>query len=156
MSTGTFVIFEMWVIGLGGDQFEQDETRNRKNVHVMRGCLGCKMICRSAQSDCNVVDLKHALFLCVSVLLELMQTEMHHLQTLCIMAEVFRRGMREEVQLDAGAVGRVFPCLDELLLLHHDLFNSMRERRHSSAQPYGNRNYVIERIGDVLLQQVHC
>lgn len=114
------------------------------------------MICRSAQSDCNVVDLKHALFLCVSVLLELMQTEMHHLQTLCIMAEVFRRGMREEVQLDAGAVGRVFPCLDELLLLHHDLFNSMRERRHSSAQPYGNRNYVIERIGDVLLQQVHC
>ncbi|XP_013983546.2 rho guanine nucleotide exchange factor 28 isoform X2 [Salmo salar] len=87
------------------------------------------------------------------VIYELMQTEMHHLQTLCIMAEVFRRGMREEVQLDAGAVGRVFPCLDELLLLHHDLFNSMRERRHSSAQPYGNRNYVIERIGDVLLQQ---
>ncbi|CAB1332340.1 unnamed protein product, partial [Coregonus sp. 'balchen'] len=62
-------------------------------------------------------------------------------------------GMREQVQLDAGAVGRVFPCLDELLLLHHDLFNSMRERRHSSAQPYGDRNYVIERIGDVLLQQ---
>ncbi|XP_038821627.1 rho guanine nucleotide exchange factor 28-like [Salvelinus namaycush] len=87
------------------------------------------------------------------VVYELMQTEMHHLQTLCIMAEVFRRGMREEVQLDAGAVGRVFPCLDELLLLHHDLFNSMRERRHSSAQPYGNRNYVIERIGDALLQQ---
>ncbi|KAK6305045.1 hypothetical protein J4Q44_G00238250 [Coregonus suidteri] len=87
------------------------------------------------------------------VIYELMQTEMHHLQTLCIMAEVFRRGMREQVQLDAGAVGRVFPCLDELLLLHHDLFNSMRERRHSSAQPYGDRNYVIERIGDVLLQQ---
>ena len=94
--------------------------------------------------------------MCVSVLSELMQTEMHHLQTLCIMAEVFRRGMREEVQLDAGAVGRVFPCLDELLLLHHDLFNPMRERRHSSARPYGNRNYVIERIGDVLLLQVHC
>uniref|UniRef100_A0A4W5K833 Rho guanine nucleotide exchange factor (GEF) 28a n=1 Tax=Hucho hucho TaxID=62062 RepID=A0A4W5K833_9TELE len=87
------------------------------------------------------------------VIYEFMQTEMHHLQTLRIMAEVFRRGMREEVQLDAGAVDRVFPCLDELLLLHHNLFNAMRERRHSSAQPHGDRNYVIVRIGDILLQQ---
>ncbi|XP_038827102.1 rho guanine nucleotide exchange factor 28-like [Salvelinus namaycush] len=87
------------------------------------------------------------------VIYELMQTEMHHLQTLRIMAEVFRRGMREEVQLDAGAVDRVFPCLDELLLLHHNLFNAMRERRHSSAKPHGDRNYVIVRIGDILLQQ---
>ncbi|KAJ7988318.1 hypothetical protein DPEC_G00322330 [Dallia pectoralis] len=87
------------------------------------------------------------------VIYELMQTEMHHLQTLRIMAEVFRRGMREEVQLDADAVGRVFPCLDELLLFHHDFFNTMRERRHSSAQPHGDRNYVIERVGDILLQQ---
>ncbi|XP_064799205.1 LOW QUALITY PROTEIN: rho guanine nucleotide exchange factor 28-like [Oncorhynchus masou masou] len=87
------------------------------------------------------------------VIYELMQTEMHHLQTLRIMAEVFRRGMREEVQLDAGAVDRVFPCLDELLLLHHNLFNAMRERRHSSAKPHGDRNYVIVCIGDILLQQ---
>ncbi|CAB1318820.1 unnamed protein product, partial [Coregonus sp. 'balchen'] len=79
--------------------------------------------------------------------------EMHHLQTLRIMAEVFRRGMREEVQLDVCAVDRVFPCLDELLLLHHNLFNAMRECRHSSAQPHGDRNYVIVCIGDILLQQ---
>ncbi|XP_071321529.1 rho guanine nucleotide exchange factor 28 isoform X2 [Trachinotus anak] len=87
------------------------------------------------------------------VIYELMQTELHHLQTLHIMAEVFRRGMREEVQLDTEAVKRVFPCLDQLLLFHHAFFAAMKERRHSSAQPQGHRNYLIQRIGDVLLQQ---
>ncbi|XP_019124676.1 rho guanine nucleotide exchange factor 28 isoform X2 [Larimichthys crocea] len=87
------------------------------------------------------------------VIYELMQTELHHLQTLHIMAEVFRRGMREEVQLDTEAVERVFPCLDQLLLFHHAFFAAMKERRHSSARPQGHRNYLIQRIGDVLLQQ---
>ncbi|XP_030006405.1 rho guanine nucleotide exchange factor 28 isoform X2 [Sphaeramia orbicularis] len=87
------------------------------------------------------------------VIYELMQTELHHLQTLHIMAEVFRRGMKEEVQLDAEAVERVFPCLDQLLLFHHGFFSAMRERRLSSGQPQGHRNYLIQRIGDVLLQQ---
>ncbi|KAM6975874.1 rho guanine nucleotide exchange factor 28 [Tautogolabrus adspersus] len=87
------------------------------------------------------------------VIYELMQTELHHLQTLHIMAEVFRRGMKEEVQLDTEAVERVFPCLDQLLLFHHAFFGAMKERRHSSAEPQGHRNYLIHRIGDVLLQQ---
>nr|XP_020469249.1 rho guanine nucleotide exchange factor 28-like isoform X2 [Monopterus albus] len=87
------------------------------------------------------------------VIYELMQTELHHLQTLHIMAKVFRRGMREEVQLDAEAVERVFPCLDQLLLFHHAFFAFMKERRHSSSQPQGHRNYLIQRIGDILVQQ---
>ncbi|KAM6903033.1 rho guanine nucleotide exchange factor 28 [Xenentodon cancila] len=87
------------------------------------------------------------------VIYELMQTELHHLQTLHIMAEVFRRGMKEEVQLDTEAVERVFPCLDQLLLFHHAFFASMKERRESSAQPQGHRNYLIQQIGDLLLNQ---
>ncbi|XP_056875134.1 rho guanine nucleotide exchange factor 28 isoform X1 [Takifugu flavidus] len=87
------------------------------------------------------------------VIYELMQTELHHLQTLHIMAEVFRRGMKEEVQLDSEAVERVFPCLDQLLVFHHAFFAAMKERRHNSAQPPGHGNYLIQRIGDVLLQQ---
>ncbi|XP_046900393.1 rho guanine nucleotide exchange factor 28 isoform X2 [Hypomesus transpacificus] len=87
------------------------------------------------------------------VIYELMQTELHHLQTLCVMAEVFRRGMREEVLLDAEAVGRVFPCLDELLLFHHGFFSALRERQSSSAHPRGHGNYLIQHIGDVLMQQ---
>lgn len=62
--------------------------------------------------------------------------------------------MKEEVQLDTEAVERVFPCLDQLLLLHHAFFTALKERRHSSAQPQGHRNYLIQQIGDVLLQQV--
>ncbi|KAM8871695.1 rho guanine nucleotide exchange factor 28 isoform 2-T4 [Synchiropus picturatus] len=87
------------------------------------------------------------------VIYELMQTELHHLQTLHIMAEVFRRGMKEEVQLDTAAVERVFPCLDQLLVLHHDFYSALKERRLNSAEPQGHRNYLIQRIGDILLQQ---
>ncbi|XP_062845110.1 rho guanine nucleotide exchange factor 28 [Trichomycterus rosablanca] len=87
------------------------------------------------------------------VIYELMQTELHHLQTLTIMAEVFRRGMREEVSLDADAITRIFPCLDELLLLHRDFLSALRERRHSSSQPDSDRNYLMDHVGDILLQQ---
>ncbi|XP_054908335.1 rho guanine nucleotide exchange factor 28 isoform X7 [Poeciliopsis prolifica] len=87
------------------------------------------------------------------VIYELMQTELHHLQTLHIMAEVFRRGMKEEVQLDAESVERVFPCLDQLLAFHHTFFAAMKERRQSSGQPPGHRNYLIQQIGDILLRQ---
>ncbi|XP_014899031.1 rho guanine nucleotide exchange factor 28 isoform X4 [Poecilia latipinna] len=87
------------------------------------------------------------------VIYELMQTELHHLQTLHIMAEVFRRGMKEEVQLDAESVERVFPCLDQLLAFHHAFFAAMKERRQSSGQPPGHRNYLIQQIGDILLRQ---
>ncbi|XP_047229488.1 rho guanine nucleotide exchange factor 28 isoform X2 [Girardinichthys multiradiatus] len=87
------------------------------------------------------------------VIYELMQTELHHLQTLHIMAEVFRRGMKEEVQLDTESVERVFPCLDQLLVFHHAFFAAMKERRQSSGQPQGHTNYLIQQIGDILLQQ---
>lgn len=83
-----------------------------------------------------------------------MQTEFHHLQTLHIMGEVFRRGMKEDVQLDADTVERVFPCLDQLLALHHAFFGALKERRHNSAVPQEHKNYLIHQIGDILLQQV--
>ncbi|XP_043095102.1 rho guanine nucleotide exchange factor 28 isoform X3 [Puntigrus tetrazona] len=87
------------------------------------------------------------------VIYELMQTELHHVQTLMIMAEVFRRGMREEVGLDVDTIGRIFPCLDELLLLHRDFLSSMRERRQSCVQSSSSKNYLIHRVGDIFLQQ---
>ncbi|KAJ8400128.1 hypothetical protein AAFF_G00401670 [Aldrovandia affinis] len=43
------------------------------------------------------------------VMYELMQTEMHHIQTLTIMAEIFRKGMKEELQLDQDVVDKIFP-----------------------------------------------
>ncbi|MEJ1275603.1 Rho guanine nucleotide exchange factor (GEF) 28 [Cricetulus griseus] len=86
------------------------------------------------------------------VIFELMQTEVHHIQTLLIMSEVFRKGMKEELQLDHSTVDKIFPCLDELLETHRHFFFSMKERRQESCT--GNdRNFVIDRIGDILVQQ---
>uniref|UniRef100_A0A8D0DC28 Rho guanine nucleotide exchange factor 28 n=1 Tax=Sander lucioperca TaxID=283035 RepID=A0A8D0DC28_SANLU len=87
------------------------------------------------------------------VIYELMQTELHHIQTLTVMSEVFRRGMLEELQLDWDCVARIFPCLDPLLLFHRNLFGALQERRQASTQPENSRNYLIHQIGDILLQQ---
>ncbi|KAG8011833.1 Rho guanine nucleotide exchange factor 28, partial [Nibea albiflora] len=87
------------------------------------------------------------------VIYELMQTELHHIQTLTVMSEVFRRGMLEELQLDWDCVARIFPCLDPLLLFHRNLFGALQERRQAAMQPDNPRNYLIRQIGDVLLQQ---
>lgn len=84
---------------------------------------------------------------------ELMQTEMHHIQTLFIMSEIFRKGMKEELQLDHSTVDKIFPCLDELLEIHKHFFYSMKERRQESCTD-SDRNFVIDRIGDILVQQV--
>lgn len=85
---------------------------------------------------------------------ELMQTELHHIQTLTVMSEVFRRGMLEELQLDLECVAKVFPCLDPLLLFHKNLFGAMQDCKQAATQPENPRNYLIQQIGDVLLQQV--
>ncbi|XP_071994686.1 rho guanine nucleotide exchange factor 28 isoform X2 [Engystomops pustulosus] len=86
------------------------------------------------------------------VIFELMQTELHHIQTLFIMSEIFRKGMKEELQLDHSTVDKIFPCLDELLESHKSFFYNMRERKQESRE--GNdQNFVIHRIGDILVQQ---
>ncbi|KAJ6669810.1 hypothetical protein lerEdw1_000359 [Lerista edwardsae] len=87
------------------------------------------------------------------VIFELMQTEVHHIHTLFIMSKIFRKGMKEELQLDHSTVDKIFPCLDELLELHQQFFCSLRERRQESSQEGSDRNFVISRIGDILVQQ---
>ncbi|XP_069737218.1 rho guanine nucleotide exchange factor 28 isoform X2 [Phaenicophaeus curvirostris] len=68
------------------------------------------------------------------VIFELMQTEVHHIHTLFIMSEIFRKGMKEELQLDHSTVDRIFPCLDELLDMHRQFFCRMKERRQESCE----------------------
>eukprot|EP00062_Callorhinchus_milii_P013584 gi/632961829/ref/XP_007896976.1/ PREDICTED: rho guanine nucleotide exchange factor 18 isoform X2 [Callorhinchus milii] len=84
------------------------------------------------------------------VIYELMQTEMHHIRTLKIMVGVYSRGLREELQVD---VDRIFPCLDDLLKIHSEFFSQLRERRRDSLEDGSDRNYLIRRIGDLLVQQ---
>ncbi|XP_026722448.1 LOW QUALITY PROTEIN: rho guanine nucleotide exchange factor 28 [Athene cunicularia] len=87
------------------------------------------------------------------VIFELMQTEVHHIHTLFIMSEIFRKGMKEELQLDHSTVDRIFPCLDELLEIHRQFFCRMKERRQESCEAGSEHNFVISRIGDILVQQ---
>nr|XP_038026757.1 rho guanine nucleotide exchange factor 28 isoform X5 [Anas platyrhynchos] len=87
------------------------------------------------------------------VIFELGQTEVHHIHTLLIMSEIFRKGMKEELQLDHNTVNKIFPCLDELLEIHKKFFFRMRERRQESCEVGNDRNFVISRIGDILVQQ---
>ncbi|XP_028913681.1 rho guanine nucleotide exchange factor 28 isoform X1 [Ornithorhynchus anatinus] len=86
------------------------------------------------------------------VIFELMQTELHHIQTLFIMSEIFRKGMKEELQLDHSTVDRIFPCLDELLEIHRHFFYCLKERRQASCEG-SDQNFIITRIGDILVQQ---
>ncbi|NXU54498.1 ARG28 factor, partial [Turnix velox] len=87
------------------------------------------------------------------VIFELMQTEVHHIHTLFIMSEIFRKGMKEELQLDHSTVNKIFPCLDELLDMHRQFFCRMKERRQESCEAGSERNFIINRIGDILVEQ---
>ncbi|XP_069784127.1 rho guanine nucleotide exchange factor 18 isoform X2 [Narcine bancroftii] len=88
------------------------------------------------------------------VIYELMQTEMHHVRTLKIMLHVYCRGMEEELQPNnRHIVNRIFPCLRQLLEIHKSFFSRLKERQKSSLEEGSERNYLIQRIGDVLTHQ---
>ncbi|XP_066505455.1 A-kinase anchor protein 13 isoform X3 [Hoplias malabaricus] len=88
------------------------------------------------------------------VIYELIQTEMHHVRTLRIMAEVYCKGLQKEVQLEASVMDKMFPMVDELLDLHTLFLTQLLDRRRvAQADREGEGGYIIRRIGDVLLDQ---
>ncbi|XP_060088729.1 rho guanine nucleotide exchange factor 18 [Heteronotia binoei] len=88
------------------------------------------------------------------VIYELMQTEMHHVRTLKIMLKVYLHAMREELQLSHAVLQRLFPSVGELLDLHWAFLSQLKQRRKEALEEEGSeRNYVIRRIGDLLVQQ---
>uniref|UniRef100_A0A3Q3QX24 Rho/rac guanine nucleotide exchange factor (GEF) 2 n=2 Tax=Monopterus albus TaxID=43700 RepID=A0A3Q3QX24_MONAL len=87
------------------------------------------------------------------VIYELIQTEFHHVRTLRIMEGVYRRGMLEEVMLEAGVVHTMFPCLDQLLELHTNFLSELLNRRKEGLIEGSSTNFTIYRIGDLLLRQ---
>ncbi|XP_044300894.1 A-kinase anchor protein 13 isoform X3 [Varanus komodoensis] len=87
------------------------------------------------------------------VIYELMQTEMHHVRTLKIMSDVYSRGMVQELQYEQQMVEKVFPCLDDLLNIHSQFFQRILERKKESLADRSDKNFVIKRIGDILVNQ---
>ncbi|XP_041843655.1 rho guanine nucleotide exchange factor 2 isoform X2 [Melanotaenia boesemani] len=87
------------------------------------------------------------------VIYELIQTEFHHVRTLRIMEGVYRRGMLEEVMLEAGVVHTIFPCLDQLLELHSAFLAELLNRRKEGLVEGTATNFTVRRLGDLLLRQ---
>ncbi|KAF7644343.1 hypothetical protein LDENG_00223720 [Lucifuga dentata] len=87
------------------------------------------------------------------VIYELIQTEFHHVRTLRIMEGVYRRGMQEEVLLEAGVVHAIFPCLDQMLELHSSFLSELLERRKQGLVDGSSTNFTIQTIGDLLIRQ---
>ncbi|XP_078525743.1 rho guanine nucleotide exchange factor 18 isoform X2 [Lissotriton helveticus] len=86
------------------------------------------------------------------VIYELMQTEMHHIRTLKIMVKVYSKAMRDE-QFSGNVIKSLFPCVDDLLEMHGQFLYWLKERRKESLEEGSDRNYIIQKIGDVLVQQ---
>ncbi|PKU39184.1 hypothetical protein llap_10510 [Limosa lapponica baueri] len=84
---------------------------------------------------------------------ELMQTEMHHVRTLKIMNDVYSAGMLKELQYDQQVVDKIFPCLENLLHIHSQFFQRILERKKESLADKSEKNFVIKRIGDILVNQ---
>uniref|UniRef100_A0A8B9P290 A-kinase anchoring protein 13 n=1 Tax=Apteryx owenii TaxID=8824 RepID=A0A8B9P290_APTOW len=87
------------------------------------------------------------------VIYELMQTEMHHVRTLKIMNDVYSAGMVKELQYDQHVVDKIFPCLENLLHIHSHFFQRILERKRESLADKSEKNFVIKRIGDILVYQ---
>ncbi|XP_016803543.1 rho guanine nucleotide exchange factor 2 isoform X2 [Pan troglodytes] len=87
------------------------------------------------------------------VIYELIQTELRHVRTLKIMTRLFRTGMLEELHLEPGVVQGLFPCVDELSDIHTRFLSQLLERRRQALCPGSTRNFVIHRLGDLLISQ---
>ncbi|KAM4706790.1 LOW QUALITY PROTEIN: rho guanine nucleotide exchange factor 18 [Discoglossus pictus] len=87
------------------------------------------------------------------VIYELMQTEMHHVRTMKIMLKVYSRALKEELQYGNKEIQQIFPCVDDLLELHSHFLARFKERRKESLEEGSDRNYIIQKVGDILLQQ---
>ncbi|XP_038169947.1 A-kinase anchor protein 13 isoform X9 [Arvicola amphibius] len=87
------------------------------------------------------------------VIYELMQTELHHIRTLKIMSDVYSRGMMTDLLFEQQMVEKLFPCLDELISIHSQFFQRILERKKESLVEKSERNFLVKRIGDVLVNQ---
>ncbi|XP_016007144.2 A-kinase anchor protein 13 isoform X9 [Rousettus aegyptiacus] len=87
------------------------------------------------------------------VIYELMQTELHHIRTLKIMSDVYSRGMMTDLLFEQQMVEKLFPCLDELISIHSQFLQRILERKKESMVDKSEKNFLIKRMGDVLVNQ---
>nr|XP_032824861.1 uncharacterized protein LOC116950851 isoform X1 [Petromyzon marinus] len=87
------------------------------------------------------------------VIYELMQTEAHVLRTLRVALRVYARGLRRHAGLAPEAVRRLVPCAPALARVHAAFLRAMLARRRQALGSGGSGDFLVTRLGDVLLQQ---
>ncbi|XP_077088637.1 rho guanine nucleotide exchange factor 18a isoform X2 [Siphateles boraxobius] len=87
------------------------------------------------------------------VIHELIQTEINHVRTLKLVLGVYVRELRETLQMDETRLERLFPQVDNLLLVHQLFLNRLKQRRVDSMEAGSTQNYCIHSIGDILIAQ---
>lgn len=87
------------------------------------------------------------------VIYELLQTELHHVQTLRVLERVYRQGLQDDLHLDPNTVESLFPRLDPLCHIHNRFLSQLLQRRTDSLEPGSTRNFTIQRLGDILMEQ---
>lgn len=79
------------------------------------------------------------------VILELIQTEGHHLRTLKIMQQVFYRGLNKFASFQAERLDELFPRINDLVEISTRFCRNLRCRQDEGA--------TIQKIGDVIMRQ---
>nr|XP_014424472.1 rho guanine nucleotide exchange factor 2 [Pelodiscus sinensis] len=77
------------------------------------------------------------------VIYELIQTELHHVRTLKIMTNMFRKGMLEDLQMDPALVQSMFPCVDELSDVHDRFLTQLLVGSKESLANGRNKNIRV-------------
>ena len=79
------------------------------------------------------------------VILELIQTEGHHVRTLKIMQQVFYRGLKKEANYPVERLDELFPRINDLVDISARFYRNLRCRQDESA--------TVRMIGDVIVKQ---
>ncbi|KAK7163370.1 hypothetical protein R3I93_007430 [Phoxinus phoxinus] len=87
------------------------------------------------------------------VIHELIQTEINHVRKLKLVLGIYVRELRETLQMDETQLERLFPQVDNLLLMHQLFLNRLKQRRVDSMEAGSTQNYCIHSIGDILIAQ---
>ena len=64
--------------------------------------------------------------------------------------QVFIKGMKKELSLSKENIERIFPRVEELIDIHTTFLQHLTERQNMRSDKY------VDRIGDILVQQVGC
>ncbi|XP_046861348.1 A-kinase anchor protein 13-like isoform X2 [Xenia sp. Carnegie-2017] len=79
------------------------------------------------------------------VIMELIQTEKHHVRTLKIMQQVFYRGLSNLGSIPSDRLNELFPRINDLVEISSRFHRNLRCRQ--------DENTVVQNIGDVIVKQ---